>query len=100
MTDFSFLEPAQMEFEEAVNYYNEQRTNLGYEFANEVAATIDRILRFPEAWRRISKRARRCRTKRFPYNVIYQIRDDRVLIVAIAHNRRRPFYWRDRIKSV
>ena len=100
MTDFSFLEPAQIEFEEAVNYYNGQRPNLGNEFAGEIANTIKRILRYPEAWRRISKRARRCRTKRFPYSVIYQIRDDRVLIVAIAHDRRKPFYWRDRIKSV
>ena len=40
MKDFDFLEPAQVELEEEVKYYNEQRVGLGYEFATEVAATI------------------------------------------------------------
>jgi hypothetical protein len=46
MKDFDFLEPAQVELEEEVKYYNEQRVGLGYEFATEVAATISRILRY------------------------------------------------------
>jgi hypothetical protein len=100
MKDYEFLEPAQIELEEEVRYFNEQRMGLGYEFAREVADTITRILRYPEAWAKLSKRTRRCRTKRFPYGVIYQIRDNKILIVAIAHLRRKPFYWRDRIKTL
>jgi ParE toxin of type II toxin-antitoxin system, parDE len=100
MKDFDFLEPAQVELEEEVKYYNEQRVGLGYEFATEVGATISRILRYPEAWTKLSKRTRRCRTKRFPYGVIYQIRDDRILIVAVGHLRRKPFYWRNRVKVI
>ncbi len=69
MNEYDFLEPAQIELEEVVKYYNEQRTGLGYEFATEVAATISRILRYPEAWTKLSKRTRRCRTKRLPYRV-------------------------------
>ncbi len=76
MKDYDFLEPAQIELEEEVRYLNEHQVNLGYEFANEVASTINRILRYPEAWNKLSKRTRRCRTKRFPYGVIYQIRGD------------------------
>jgi hypothetical protein len=100
MKDYDFLEPAQIELEEEVKYYNEQRMGLGYEFATEVADTISRILRYPEAWTKLSKRARRCRTKRFPYGVIYQIRGDRILIVAVARLRRKPFHWRDRVKVI
>lgn len=100
MKDYDFLEPAQIELEEEVKYFNEQQESLGYEFAKEVADTITRILKYPEAWARLSKRTRRCRTSRFPYGVIYQIRGDRILIVAIAHLRRKPFYWRDRIKTI
>jgi hypothetical protein len=73
---------------------------LGYEFATEVAATISRILRYPEAWTKLSKRTRRCRTKRFPYGVIYQIRGDKILIVAVGHLRRKPFYWHNRVKVI
>jgi hypothetical protein len=56
MKDYEFLEPAQIELEEKVKYYNEQQSGLGYEFAREVANTIARILRYPEASTRLSKR--------------------------------------------
>lgn len=97
MKEYEFLEPAQFELEEEVQYFNEQQEGLGYEFAKEVSDTISRILRYPEAWSKLSKRTRRCRTRRFPYGVIYQIKGDKILVVAIAHLRRKPFYWRDRV---
>lgn len=100
MKHYDFLESAQIELEEEVKYFNEQQAGLGYEFAEEVADTISRILRYPEAWAKLSRRTRRCRTKRFPYGVIYQIRGDRILIVAIGHLRRKPFYWRDRVQMI
>ena len=56
MKDYAFLEPAQIELEEEVKYYNEQQAELGYDFAKEVADTIARILRYPEAWTKLSKR--------------------------------------------
>lgn len=95
---FGFLEPARIELEEAINFYNQQRANLGDEFAAEVLNTINRILNHPEAWTKLSKHTRRCRTNRFPYGVIYQIRGDRIVIIAVAHLRRKPIYWRDRLK--
>ena len=100
MRDYEFLEPAQIELEEEVKYYNEQQPGLGYDFAKEVADTIARILRYPEAWTKLSKRTRRCRTKRFPYGVVYQTRGDKILIVAVGHLRREPSYWRNRVKSI
>ena len=48
MKDYEFLEPAQIELEEEVKYYNEQQAGLGYDFAREVADTIARILRYPK----------------------------------------------------
>jgi plasmid stabilization system protein ParE len=100
MRDYEFLEPAQIELEAEVKYYNEQQAGLGYDFAKEVADTIARILRYPEAWTKLSKRTRRCRTKRFPYGVFYQITGDKILIVAVGHLRREPSYWRNRVKSI
>jgi plasmid stabilization system protein ParE len=100
MKDYEFLEPAQIELEEEVKYYNEQQAGLGYDFAREVADTIARILRYPEAWTKLSKRTRRCRTKRFPYGVVYQTRGDKILVVAVAHLKKKPWYWRDRVKSI
>ena len=56
MKDYEFLEPAQIELEEEVKYYNEQQAGLGYDFAKEVADTIARILRYPEASTKLSKK--------------------------------------------
>jgi plasmid stabilization system protein ParE len=92
------LEPAEAEFREAVEYYNQQAEGLGYEFAAEVRRTLSRIVRFPDVWTALSPRTRRCRTSRFPYAVIYQSRGDTILVVAVMHMRRHPSSWRDRAK--
>ncbi len=96
-----FLEPAIQEFYEAIAYYNLQRQGLGQEFAKEVEDTIERIKQNPEAWTTISssKRARRCLTNRFPFGIIYQIRQNTLLIVAVWHHRRRPRTWQERISK-
>jgi plasmid stabilization system protein ParE len=92
-----FLEPAENEFKEAIKYYNEQSEGLGYEFALEIRKTIERIIHYPEAWTPLSKRTRRCRCNNFPYGVIYYIKDDVIIIVAVMHFKRKPTYWKDRI---
>lgn len=95
-----FLAPAQAELAEAIAYYNSRRPRLGSEFAREVKLALERIRQFPEAWSPLSKRTRRCCTNRFPYGVIYQIRDDTLLIVAVMHLHRRPTTWKARLRDV
>jgi ParE toxin of type II toxin-antitoxin system, parDE len=94
-----FLAPAAAEFSEAVAYYESRREGLGSEFAAEVRRTIDRVLQYPDAWTPLSPRTRRCRTNRFPYGVIYQIRGDVLLVVAVMHLHRKPESWRARLRS-
>lgn len=91
------LSCAEQEFAQAVDYYNEQYPGLGYEFAAEVKSTLTRIVSFPNAWPIFSRRARRCMTNRFPYGVLYQIRTDHILVVAIMHLKRDPKRWQERI---
>ncbi|MGC8489501.1 MAG: type II toxin-antitoxin system RelE/ParE family toxin [Clostridia bacterium] len=94
-----FLEPAAAELAEAIARYNAETDGLGYEFAVEVQATLGRITRFPEAWSMLSARTRRCRTRRFPYAVIYQVQENGIILVAIMHLRRHPDSWRGRTAS-
>jgi len=92
-----FLAPAQAELAEAVAYYNSQQSELGSQFADEIRRTIERILQYPEAWAPLSKRTRRCRTNKFPYGVIYHVRGDILLIVAVMHLHRDPQTWKSRL---
>jgi toxin ParE2 len=92
-----FLEAARADLREAIRYYEAQRPGLGAQFRDEVRSALERIERLPEAWHPLSKNTRRCRTHRFPYGIIYQVRPDEILIVAVAHLHRRPDHWNDRI---
>jgi len=94
-----FLNPAEQELTAAIAYYNQESEGLGYRFASEVRRTLSRIQQHPHAWTPISERTRRCRTSGFPYGVIYQVREDAILVVAVMHLHRHPDSWKSRLPS-
>ena len=94
---FYFHEDAETEFNRAIEYYEDARSGLGLEFAQEVYVAITRVIQFPDAWPPMSKNTRRCLVSRFPFGIIYQVKSDYVRIIAVADLRRRPNYWRDRV---
>ena len=93
-----FLEEAQIELDESVEYYNNEVEGLGDTFLQEVLNSIDRIARYPEAWHLLSKNTRRCQTRRFPYGLIYTVLSDTVLIISVSNLHRKPNHWKERIK--
>ena len=58
--NFSFQREAELEFNDAVDFYEGCQAGLGKAFSEEVFATIGRVLRFPESWPSYSYRSRRC----------------------------------------
>jgi plasmid stabilization system protein ParE len=92
-----YLDAANSEFDEAIAYYNIQSAGLGFEFADEIKEAIERIKNYPEAWTPLSGRVRRCQVHRFPYSVIYQVRAELLIIVAIQRHSRKPENWRNRL---
>lgn len=99
MMKVEFLAEAKGELIDTIKYYNGESEGLGFEFAAEVSRTVLRIFEYPTAWTSISKRTRRCRTNRFPYGIIYQSREDMILVVAVMHLHRHPYSWRKRLPS-
>jgi len=93
----TFLKTAQYELDETIEYYDHESPGLGGAFLAQVLKALKMIDEFPEAWHPCSKRTRRCQTHRFPYGIVYQIRDQEILIVAVANLHREPEYWLDRI---
>jgi plasmid stabilization system protein ParE len=97
MTSYRFTSAALSELKEALAYYEREQPGLGLRFLNEIDSAVDRILRFPYAWHPVAARSRRCRTHRFPFGVLNQIRPDEILITAVMDLRRDPSHWLDLI---
>ena len=90
-----FLSTAEWELKEAMEFYESAREGLGAEFLAEVEATMHLIESFPLAWTSLSPRTRRCRTRRFPYGLFYQVRGKEILIVSVMDLRRDPKRWEE-----
>jgi len=93
-----FLKAAQMEFDSAVEYYENQLSGLGVRYRHEVLESLERIKLFPDAYSPISKRTRRCLVSQFPFGIIYKATSDEIIVVAVAHLHQRPDYWVSRIQ--
>jgi toxin ParE1/3/4 len=96
ITSVSIHEVADIELNEAARYYESKVDGLGFAFLDEVERVVNLIRYNPESAPRIYKVVRRKILRGFPYSVMYSIVDDSIRILAIANQKRRPFYWRDR----
>jgi len=94
---FRILRPAAREPRAAAKYYEDRVAGLGFDFLQEVRATILRILVHPNAWFSLDENIRRCRTHRFPYGIIYTVERDEVLILSVMHLHRHPESWRQNL---
>ncbi len=85
---------AAREFREAQKWYESRRTGLSGDFVTEVDRALERITSHPERWPIYRNRFRRVRLGRFPYSIFYSLeKADLILVLAVAHVRRRPDYW-------
>ena len=84
---------AHEESDEAVLFYELQQRGLGLRFRGEVRKSIDRIKRHPKAWPIERGEVRRCFVYKFPYKVLYSVQNSNIIILAIAHQHRKPGYW-------
>ena len=93
-TTVTFHEIAEVELYEAAQFYESEVRGLGLAFLAEVERSIEQLRHHPEAAPLILKVVRRKLIRRFPCSIMYSIVDDSIYILAIANQKRRPFYWR------
>lgn len=89
---------------EAAEWYAARVDGLGERFLLETEAAFARIDETPltgSPWthRRLPADVRRLFLRSFPYSVVYIV-EPRVVIVAVAHLRRRPGYWIKRLSEI
>ena len=90
------VEPeAEADLAQAVAWYEQQRPGLGGQLFDEVYDTLARLESKPEpsVSDPTDKRARRVFVQRFPFAVVFHRKGRTLLVIAIAHLRRRPGYW-------
>jgi plasmid stabilization system protein ParE len=92
----SFHERAEDEFNEAIDFYDLESPGLGQVFIDETQRAMESISMFPDASPMIQRRVRKKILLKFPYTLIYSVRKNKIRILAVAHQKRRPFYWRGR----
>ena len=96
--NYSLHQEASQDLDDAAAYYQKQAGNiLSQAFLNEFEHAVKRLLRHPllgTLWR---NNKRKFVMPRFPYSIIYTATNNELRIFAVAHQSRRPAYWRERV---
>ena len=95
--NFRFLASAQAELLETISYYSAINGALGLRFEQAVANAVRGAVAHPERGAPRSQNTRRWLVKGFPFGVIYRGSEHEVLVVAVAHQRKKPGYWSRRL---
>ena len=80
-----------------VRWYAAQSERAAERFVQELRRAREAITASPERWPITESEIRRIPLRRFPYSIFYRAVPGLVQIVAVAHGRRRPGYWRGRL---
>ncbi|WP_332642103.1 type II toxin-antitoxin system RelE/ParE family toxin [Aeromicrobium sp.] len=99
---FDFHPEAQAEFAADVDWYDDREVGVGGRFAESVRAAVDAAVDDPNVWEKwpgwdSESVVRSKGVADFPYRVAYYVEGEVLVVVAVAHAKRRPGYWRDRV---
>jgi plasmid stabilization system protein ParE len=94
-----FHPDARVELLRARAWYEERSPLSAAALAQEIDAAISRIAEAPMRYPQAEHGTRRLALPRFPFNIFYRVGATEVVIVAVAHQKRKPGYWRQRVKT-
>jgi plasmid stabilization system protein ParE len=81
----------------AAHWYQERSYTAGKAFVSELDRIIEKNIETPGIYPSYIGETRRALFHRFLFSVVYRIVSERIEVVAIAHGRRKPGYWKDRL---
>ncbi len=85
------------EYERSVNYYKTISPRLAARFIDEIQTCIALIKEAPQRWKRLRGEVRAVQAAIFPFQVLYSVKQERIIILAVMHESRHPDYWTDRL---
>ncbi|MGQ0658772.1 MAG: type II toxin-antitoxin system RelE/ParE family toxin [Chromatiales bacterium] len=99
MNSVRFIAAARLEFLVEIIYYSEAEAGLGARFAAAVEEAAARALAYPRSGSPFGSNTRRVLVNGFPFSLIYQPEPEGIVIFAVAHHARRPYYWQSRVRA-
>jgi plasmid stabilization system protein ParE len=87
---------AEAEIFQALAWYAERSAIAARAFVQELSSMVVLAARSPETWPRGYGNTRHIVFPRFPFDLVFRMKGKTTEIVAVAHQRRRPRYWKDR----
>jgi hypothetical protein len=93
---FSIHETAEAEVNEAADFYDLEDPGLGNVFLDDVERAIAAISQYPQSAPLVRGSVRKKPLLKFPFSLVYSVRPTEIRLLAVAHQKRRPFYWRGR----
>jgi len=96
MKSYKFHPEALEEINDSISFYEDKQAGLGGRFLEALDDAIWRIRRNPLLYRKIDDEIRKCRLLRFPYGIIFRVKNGKIEIVAVMHLKRKPGYWENR----
>ena len=94
-----FLPDSLREIDDAFEWYFERSVQAAEAFVRETTSAFALIASSPTVWPRYEAGTRRYVLRKFPYSIIYREKPDGIEVVAVAHHKRRPKYWRRRLAA-
>jgi len=94
---YRFHPQAWQEVEAAEAWYRQRDYEASARFLSEIYDALENLAQWPQRWPGYQYGTRRFVLHRFPFSIIYRDEPAAVSIVAIAHHKRRPGYWEDRL---
>jgi plasmid stabilization system protein ParE len=92
-----FHPQAEQEYLTALTWYRERSLVAAINFERAFGQSIARIEEAPQRWPIYFKDFQKYTLRQFPFSIVYQQFSSEIVVFAVAHGRRRPGYWRDRV---
>ncbi len=96
MSPVDFLPGARRDFDESFEWYARRSPQAAIGFADAVDAALFKIAASPGRFAAVDEVHRECPIQRFPFRIVFRVAAERIVIVAVAHAKRRPEFWKDR----
>jgi len=85
------------EAQAATRWYRERSPSAAAAYLAELDSAVAAIAGNAEIWPRYVHGTRRYIFRRFPFYLVYRETAARIQIIAVAHGRRKPGYWKNRV---